>query len=315
MLLYGEDEGLVRERAAAVMRAVVGSDDDPFRVAWLGQGSHDRLAEEATAMSLLGGRRVVRVRDAGDGVAAELGRALDAAGDSLIVVEAAALPPRSKLRVLVETAGGAAAIACYPEEGANLGRSIDKSLAAAGMTIEPDARTWLMVRLGHDRAIMQSELEKVSLLCGGSRRIGLEDVEASLSDSGEASADEAIWAAFLGDASSLDRALGISWLGGASPIGLVRNAASMIARLRVARAGLDRGLDLDEAIRAVRPPVFPRRQSAFKDMARRWPEPHLRSASIAARRVELQCKQTGSADRELVEHMLFQAAQWAGSRR
>ena len=38
VVLHGEDEGLVRQRADTLTLAVVGAKDDPFRVAWLGAG-------------------------------------------------------------------------------------------------------------------------------------------------------------------------------------------------------------------------------------------------------------------------------------
>src|SRR6516165_6273863 len=93
VLLYGPDEGLVRERAAAVARSVCPDLKDPFRVAELTAAvlaaDPARLADEAAQLSLTGGRRVVRVRGAGDGLAKLFGEFLKTAlDDALIVVEA-----------------------------------------------------------------------------------------------------------------------------------------------------------------------------------------------------------------------------------
>src|SRR5262245_42512192 len=66
ILVHGPDEGLVRERGEALARAVCPDLRDPFRVADLGaQTLADdpaRLADEAAAIAMTGGRRVVRVR-------------------------------------------------------------------------------------------------------------------------------------------------------------------------------------------------------------------------------------------------------------
>jgi DNA polymerase-3 subunit delta len=94
VLVYGADEGLVRERATAAMRGVLGADiDDPFRLAVLDadplRQDPARLADEAAQLSLLGGRRVVRVRDADDRLAKTLATVLEAPpGGALVVVEA-----------------------------------------------------------------------------------------------------------------------------------------------------------------------------------------------------------------------------------
>ncbi|WP_025813831.1 DNA polymerase III subunit delta [Komagataeibacter kakiaceti] len=87
ILLHGEDAGLIRERATTVAKAVCPDLDDPFRVAVLGREEHDRLEEETTALSLSGGRRVIWVREAGDGLLALLQRSLARASDTLVIME------------------------------------------------------------------------------------------------------------------------------------------------------------------------------------------------------------------------------------
>src|SRR5205823_9108670 len=88
-----------------------------------------RLADETAQISLMGGRRVVRVRDAGDAVAAIFGRFLAGApGDAFVVVEAGDLPGRSSLRRAFDEAPAAAAIGCYPDGPRELAAVIRDSL-------------------------------------------------------------------------------------------------------------------------------------------------------------------------------------------
>jgi DNA polymerase-3 subunit delta len=47
VLLYGEDHGMIRDRASALVRAVAGSLDDPFLVAELARDEVGQLADEA----------------------------------------------------------------------------------------------------------------------------------------------------------------------------------------------------------------------------------------------------------------------------
>ena len=47
VLLYGDDAGLIRDRAATLVRGAAGSLDDPFRVAELNRDGLARLADEA----------------------------------------------------------------------------------------------------------------------------------------------------------------------------------------------------------------------------------------------------------------------------
>ena len=133
VLLYGADDGLIHERADAATGSVVEDLSDPFRVAQLAAGQVARdpalLADEAAAIAMTGGRRVIRLREAGDDVAGAVGGVLDdPVGDALIVIEAGNLPPRSPLRRLCEDAANAAAVACYADTGADLGRLIEDVL-------------------------------------------------------------------------------------------------------------------------------------------------------------------------------------------
>jgi DNA polymerase-3 subunit delta len=117
VLLYGPDDGLVRERAGMIARTICPDLNDPFRVADLGAAAlaadPARLADETAQLSLTGGRRVVRVRGAGDPLAKLFTEFLKPSpGDAFVVVEAGELPSRSALRRAFEAARLAVAIGC-----------------------------------------------------------------------------------------------------------------------------------------------------------------------------------------------------------
>jgi DNA polymerase-3 subunit delta len=95
------------------------------------------------SLSLMGGRRVVRVRDVVDGMTGAVQRALDGAGEALLVLEGPTLAARSKLRTMLEKAADGAAIGCYPLDGGALEQMIVRSLGDAGVTLEAPAKAWL----------------------------------------------------------------------------------------------------------------------------------------------------------------------------
>src|SRR3954465_7108096 len=70
VVIYGNDEGLIGERAGQLARTVWEGLKDPFRVGDIAgdalKADPARLADEFGAMSLMGGRRVIRVRPAGE---------------------------------------------------------------------------------------------------------------------------------------------------------------------------------------------------------------------------------------------------------
>src|SRR4029079_19391572 len=76
VVIHSNDEGLIAERAAQLAKTVCEDLKDPFRVVDIAgdalKADPARLADEFGAMSLMGGRRVVRVRPAGEESAAAL---------------------------------------------------------------------------------------------------------------------------------------------------------------------------------------------------------------------------------------------------
>ncbi len=312
VLLHGDDEGMVRHRADALTLAVIGQRDDPFRVAWLTRDDHDRLPEEATAIAMMPGRRVVRVREANEALGAAVQAVLDGAGDSLVVLEAGALPARSKLRAQVEGAAHAASIACYPEEAAALRTVVQQTLRDAGIAIDPDALTWLLDHLGADRSATRNELEKLVLYAGPAGRVALDDAQACVGDHSLLSLDDALFAATSGDAAAADRSLERAMQEGAAGVQICRVLLGHLTRLHAARAAMDGGASAEDAIRGLRPPVFFKRAPAFAATLRLWPISRLLAALDAVRRTEIACKQTGAAEHLLVSRLLLGIAHQAG---
>src|SRR5271169_3867296 len=149
VVIYGNDDGLIAERAMQLAKTVCDNLKDPFRVVDIGgdalKGDPARLADEFGAMSLMGGRRVIRVRPAGEEAAAALENlAAASAGDALIVIEGGNLTPRSALRALAETEDCLAALPCYMDSEGELERLVEAAAKAQGLSVDPDALEWIV---------------------------------------------------------------------------------------------------------------------------------------------------------------------------
>ena len=205
-LLYGPDAGLVSARSKHLGTRIVLDLADPFRVTELDgdrlEGAGGRLIEEAQALCLTGGRRLVRVRSAGDGLT-DACRALLALTEvaAFVLLEAGDLGPASSLRRLVEVGRQAVALPCYRAEAGSLRASIESQLKAHGLEPSREAMAWLIEHLGGDHALTRSEIDKLALYLADapSSRVTLDDAAAILGDSSAMSIDEVVQAAVLGD--------------------------------------------------------------------------------------------------------------------
>ena len=311
VLIYGPDAGLVRERADTIAKTVVADLSDPFLVADLsGDGLADdpaRLADEAAAMALTGGRRLVRVRDATDRVV----KAVEAmasvpTGDSMVVIQAGELTPRSALRKVFEAAKDMAALPCYADDGRGLEQLAHEVFAAANVTAAPEAIQYLAANLGADRGLSRSELEKLALYAGDGGTITAEDALAVVGDSAALTLDDVVYAATDGEAAALDRAYAKSMQEGISPVAILRAISSHLLRLQAVSARVSAGDAPDQAVKSLRPPVFFKRTSQFARQTRVWQGRRVARALDLTMTAERGCKTTGMPDAALCGRALMQ---------
>jgi DNA polymerase-3 subunit delta len=311
VLLYGEDHGMIRDRASALVRAVAGSLDDPFLIAELGREDAGTLADEANSLPLTGGRRVVRLRETTDAVADRVAGILKSAAPALVILEAAGLATRSRLRSVVEAAPDGVAIGCYPEEGRALGDTIRAVLGDAGVAIDADALVWLSDHLGADRVSTRAEAEKLALYAGPRGRVDLAAAMACVGDLAGLSLDDALFAATAGDVVRADRALELALAEGATPVGALRAGLMHLQRVHRVRLAVEDGHSVADAVKGARPPVFFRRAAAFSRAVELWPSASLMAAMSGLSEAELGCKQTGAPDSVLARNAVLTLARRA----
>jgi len=329
VLVYGPDAGLVCERVETLVKGVAGDLSDPFRVAdFLAKELIDdpaRLADEAAALSLTGGRRAVRLRQ-GDDNLAPLFRAFlgapatdapgDAAGDTLIVVEAGDLPARSALRKAFESAKTGAALACYRDDERSLGAVIRETLREFGHEATPDALAYLSAHLGGDRQLSRRELEKLALYKGGEPGpIELVDAQACVGDSAALSVDDLAYAVGGGAAAAADRALARSLQEGVQPVAALRAVSRHFQRLHLVVGLVESGLPLEDASKRLRPPLFWKVAPAFRAQAAAWSPAALARALARLLEAEADCKSSGAPEATICARALLEIVVNAPSRR
>src|SRR5262245_41845538 len=107
VLIYGPDLGLIRERAMRIKRSILSENDDPFAYVELEESvvldDPARLADELSAISLMGGKRLILVRDGGDRLTKIIEGAMGFFHENVfLIVMGDELPSRSSLRALFE---------------------------------------------------------------------------------------------------------------------------------------------------------------------------------------------------------------------
>jgi DNA polymerase III subunit delta len=314
VLLYGPDTGLVRERADTLAQTVCSDLKDPFRVADLSGAAlaadPARLGDEAAQMSLIGGRRVIRVHDAADRLTGLLAGFLDTGpGDGFIVLEAGELAGSSTLRRVFDTSPRAATIGCYPDTPRDRAAVVRDTFRAHRITASGEATQYLVEHLGSDRLLTRAELEKLVLYAGEGSRVELDDVRLSIGDSAALATDDAVMAAAEGDIAQVDRVLDRVFLEGESPVSVVRSLLRHLHRLHVLTVRLAEGATVAEVVRASRPPIFFRQEESFKRQLVLWDEAGLRAQLDRIAQAELHMKLTGLPAETICREAMLAIAQ------
>ena len=274
LLFYGSDSGRVSERARAAAEAAASDPADPFSLVRLdGDLLSDepvRLVEEVATFGMFGGRKAVWVRPTSRNIAPAVAACLDAPpGDTLVVVEAGDLSRGAPLRALCEASPRALALPSYADEARDVGQLVADMLAEHGLRIGGPARQLLVESLGGDRLASRGEIEKLALYAAGQAEVGIEDVEAVVSDVSAMAVDSAIDAAFLGQVAALDESLSQLEAHAVAPGQIMALALRHAVQLLAATAAREEAGSTEEGLRTWRGLHF-RRRAAVARQVETW---------------------------------------------
>ena len=320
VVLYGKDRGVVRDRANALAKRVVERPDDPFDTAMLTDSDLDadpaKLEDELSAMSLMGGRRLVRLRLAGekagpDKQAAEaLTRHVEGQlnPDAFFLVEAGALGRDSQLRKVGEKANGCAVIPCYEDEAGDLARLTRDTLASDKVGLNSEALDLFVSRLPKERGVARAEIERLALYLGPNS--GVTATAADLTDflgvEPEASLSDAAADAFGGRAGPAQQALRRAAAEGEGGPAAVRAIGYYLGRLRRVLTLHKNGVDLQAAAKAAG--IFWKQEREFLRQARAWNLEAILEIQGEVLNADRACKTSGSPDQLISERLALMIA-------
>lgn len=284
ILVYGPDEGGVRETVKTIMAKYLGKDFDPLQYVDILDtqlsGQPGLLSDEAASMPMFGDTKLVHVTG-GAGGTAEAARLYLAGGEhvgqaSLVVISAGNLKPSSALRKLAEKEASAMALPCYALEARDITKLARGFLEKEHYRIDAQALDMLTGRLATDRGIIQRELERLVLYKGprkkadGPGMITAEDIDAGLGDLTQAGFDKLIDNVALGRLDAADRALARLAEAGTHAAAALAPVRMHFQTLHLALGLLENGTPQNQALAAFKPPLHFRRKPLVEEQMRVW---------------------------------------------
>jgi DNA polymerase III subunit delta len=198
-LVYGPETSVVDYRFDLIAKKISPDLSDPFLVTNV---SKERLAEdkgilsdEFFSLSMLGGRKLILVKNADIAVGAALKTLFEEndfakRSENFILINGGDLDKSSVLRRVAEDNLYFATIACYEDDERSIKNFIAAQLASKKISSSNQTIELLLEKFGKNRQIILSELEKVIIFLGNQKDLTPEIVNKLTSSEAEISGNE-----------------------------------------------------------------------------------------------------------------------------
>ncbi len=318
VLFYGPDAGQVSEKAKIMAQQMVVDLDDPFLTALLdGEDVKEdpaKVQDELSAMAFGGGRRLLKIRDAGNAHAKTLTDAVETipqgreADYAFLIVTAGELDTKSKLRALFEKDARLAALPCYTDDSRDLSQIVRTECQTVGILPERGVVEYLSAECQGDRLIAKNAVRKLALYVGGGQ-VTLEQAMACIRPVTEAQLDTISHALLAGNGAAVQEQVRRALLQGLQPVQMVRACLRATERLMLITAGMRAGQSFDLAIKPLWPPVFYKDKPLVQAQANRYQRAPKRLQALhkALFEAEIQLKSTLLPPELTLNHALLVA--------
>jgi len=272
-LFHGSDEAQSRSHAQRLQTALGAT-----RFTLAGQAVKSdpaSLADEAGAMSLFGGPRLIWVEPAGDEIVEGV-QALLAAGatESPVVAIAGALRKTSALLKLAEASLVALSHVSYVPEGQDAERMVAEVGRTMGLKIAASVAARVASACGNDQAVVRQELEKLALYVGASteapKELDHDAIDAVGADLPEGDYSRLSDLALSGGIRELADELSLIAGAGGEAIPVIRSLQRRLLMLAPARARVERGESASAVMTSLEKSLFFKDKPMFGKLLQQW---------------------------------------------
>jgi len=298
ILLYGQDYGLMSERSSLIINSFfsnINGGITSLNIIDLAATSilsnPESLEMEASSISLLNNKKVIRIKDAADSSYKVLENYLfKPYQDCLVIALSENLSPRSKLRKLFEDHNEAVVLPCYSDEQKNILNLIESSLKTEGIKIDDESKRLLANYLGIDRLITKAEIEKAILYAVKLKKLQIDDISAFLSDQASINIDNLYDLSLGGDIENAYRVLYRIQKEGIPAIQIIRSFIRQMQNLSSILYSLSLNANINNVLDSFKPPIYFKRKAYIKEHAAKWSLTKINKALLLLESAEVSCK-------------------------
>lgn len=313
ILLFGTNEGMIASLAQKFALTVTDDLTDAFHVTSFEASNLEKdigqLYGEYNAVSLMGGRRVIFIKNTDNNLTKPLKELLSSSpSDTLLIITSSSINTKSSLVSFLKDAPDSAVIGCYDDREQDITTYIRNFFFARNITIAVDAQNMLCSKLSADRQITENELEKLVTYLGSRKNVTLDDVTQVISNTSTTSIDDLCYAASLGKAENAFKAYQNLIYEGEEPASIMRYMAYHFLKMLDSVAAMEKGTPARTVIESFRPPLMFFRKPDFLTLLKIWKRRSILDVLNLLYKAERDCKTTGFPAEEIASYTLIQIA-------
>ena len=314
-LFHGPDEAGSRALAERLLKGL-GAEKGPVLAQEI-RGDPARLADEAGAISLFGGKRAIWVEPAGDEISEGVEALFDAtASESPVIAVAGSLRKTSSLLKLAESHPVALSHISYIPEGRDLERLVVDLGREVGLRISGDVAQRVAAASSGNQAIAAQELEKFALYIGASPQnpsdLDPETVDLLGADCAEADLMRLGDLALAGRMDTLLDELARLPHGGSEPIPVLRALQRRLLMLAPLRTRVEKGERVDGVMTSMGKSLFWKDKPLIQRLLSTWSSERLAEAASRVSDLERRIMLRPLADDAALGETLVTLARAAG---
>ena len=271
-LVYGQNKGLVREKSQTIIDTY--KDDQTEIIKFENDeliSEPEKLSNEFNTFSLIAEKKIIHVLNTKDNLTETITNTINNQDSTnLIIFETGELTPRSKLRKFFEKEKNLGILACYFDTERDVQDLIETTFKKEDISISRDISLLIAKRLGNERHIIKSELEKIILYLKDKKEFKAEDILKCLGQNEDFGFDNLNYNLCDGNVVKLDKIINQLYLQGISPIALLRSVDKHFQKILFVNQKIDSGINLNESFIKLKPPIFFLYINQFKNQVKKW---------------------------------------------
>ena len=274
-LVFGYDESMVQEYAKKIAHFIVPNLKDDFAVREITAAQIKENAslvlDELNALSLMGGRRVVWIKNATESMGSMIDDVLqNLKTNNFLLITGDAFSKSASVRVVCENHPKILTIVCYPDEANDIRLLIQNTLSQNGYQITSDAVAAFMDSVGQSRGMTLSELDKLMTYQKNDKLITAETIHQVIDNSSIFSFDSLCFAIGEGNHANANTFYNKLLESGETPVSIIRKLLTYFNKLLLGVHLLSQKKSMEEALKKVLTPAQFKLKSAVSKQLTYW---------------------------------------------